>query len=777
MIIRKISGIPVSAADKMIKNGSMKDPYYRINEYEAADMLNRQVNVFSFETRISKELLECRHVVLQASGVDTVSEVFLNDTEVLRTSDMFRTYEAEVKDILHEGSNSLRFEIAPPRRVMQEAEPSTPDREIHYVPCGCERGNQYIRKAHSMSGWDWGIDLPDSGIYGDVLIMGYDSRIEDVHITQQHRDGKVKLGIAIKVTDGDEERAIISVEDPDGRVIFGGYGNCSAVIDEPKLWWPNNLGEQPLYRVRLKYGNEEKTYRTGLRTLTVSREITSTGREFCFEVNGVKFFAMGADYIPDDAIYTRITDEKLKLMVKTAHDSNFNMLRVWGGGYYPRDSFYDYCDEYGIVVWQDFMFACNVYDLSESFEKDVRAEAADNVIRLRHHASLGLWCGNNEMESAWAHWEGYCDHSDALKNDYLKLFEKILPAVVKEFDGEHFYWPSSPSSGGNFVNPDDENDGDTHYWAVWHGERPFSDYLKHEFNFCSEFGFQSFPSMKTVRAYAEAGDMNIFSRVMESHQKNDAANGKMLYYIAQNFRLPKDFENIVYVTQVLQALAVKAGVEHFRRHRGKCMGSLYWQLNDNWPVASWSSVDYFGRWKALQYAAARFYAPVAGSLYTDGGKAYAWLTNETPEKTGVKVSVRIKDFDFKVRSESEAELEVGAFCSAELLCLDAPVSYSTFIEAVFDYQDGHRSVETALTVPYKHAELKKASVRTRQDDGKIMISSDTYTPFVFLDFADGDAVFDNNCFDITDDRENVISYRIVSGKCSELMVKSLEDTY
>lgn len=777
MIVKKLSNGPSSVAQRMLRDGTMPDPFYRINEYADADMLNAQENVFEFAGEVSREMLEKKHVILQASGIDTVADVKVNGVTVLHASDMFRTYETDVKGMLHEGGNTVRFEITPPRKIMRETKPSTPDREIHFVAAGCERGSQYIRKAHSMAGWDWGIDLPDSGIYGDVLIIAYDSRIEDVHIRQEHIGGKVIIKTDVCVTDGDTGNVAVSVYAPDGKKLHEGAASQPVTIEKPELWWPNNLGSQPLYRVTLKYGDEEKEYNIGLRTLTVSRAENETGREFCFAVNGVKFFAMGADYIPDDAIYPRITDEKLECMVRTAHDSNFNMLRIWGGGYYPRDSFYDCCDRYGIVVWQDFMFACNVYDLTAGMETDIRNEAIDNIRRLRHHASLGLWCGNNEMESAWDHWGGYCDHSETLKSDYLKIFEEILPDAVRKYDGDHFYWPSSPSSGGHFDRPDDENDGDTHYWAVWHGELPFSDYLKHRFNFCSEFGFQSFPSMKTVRTYAREDDMNIFSRVMESHQKNDAANGKMLYYISQNFKLPEGFENIVYVTQILQAMAIKAGVEHFRRNRGKCMGALYWQLNDNWPVASWSSIDYFGRWKALQYAAVSFFAPVAGSLFVDGGIAHAYAANEIFSDIEVKVSLCIRKLDFTVVSSTETVKSIRAFSSAEIARIDAPVSYDSFIEAVFEYPDGHRTTETALTVPFKHLELKKPDIRVTMADGSVKVSSDTYTPFVYLDFDDGDAIFAKNYFDITDDRPVDISYHIISGKCSKIRVKSLEETY
>lgn len=272
----------------------------------------------------------------------------------------------------------------------------------------------------------------------------------------------------------------------------------------------------------------------------------------------------------------------------------------------------------GLIVWQDLMFACNVYDLTEEFEDNITKEITENVKRLRHHASLGLWCGNNEMESAWDHWPEVQSESKYLRADYIKMFEYVIPKAVRAADSETFFWQSSPSSGGCFDDPDDENRGDCHYWDVWHGQKPFTDYQKHYFRFCSEFGFQSFPCLKTVESFTEEKDRNIFSRVMENHQKNPAANGKILYYLSENFRYPENFRKLLYVSQILQGMAMKYGVDHWRRHRGRCMGTLYWQINDNWPVASWASIDYFGRWKALHYMAKKI-------LWATGGEyVHGW---------------------------------------------------------------------------------------------------------------------------------------------------------
>jgi beta-mannosidase len=390
--------------------------------------------------------------------------------------------------------------------------------------------------------------------------------------------------------------------------------------------------------------------------MTISQEKDEWGSEFAFMVNGIKIFAKGADYIPEDLIYSRITGERIEYLLDSCVRANFNCIRVWGGGYYPSDTFYEICDRLGLIVWQDLMYACNVYDLTREFEENIIEETRDNVKRIRHHASLGLWCGNNELEAAWCEWAVFKDHSAQLRADYIKQFEYILPKAVEESDHSTFFWPSSPSSGGCFDNPVDENRGDTHYWDVWHGLKPFEDYRNHYFRFCSEFGFQSFPSIKTVHTFTEEEDRNIFSRVMESHQKNGAANGKMLYYLSENFLYPKDFESLLYVTQVLQGMAIKFGVEHWRRHRGRCMGAVYWQLNDDWPVASWASIDYFGRWKALHYMAKNFFAPVAGSISRTENTIEAHIQNERMAAKNCKVVMTLKRMDFTVLSRIPLKL-------------------------------------------------------------------------------------------------------------------------
>ena len=408
----------------------------------------------------------------------------------------------------------------------------------------------------------------------------------------------------------------------------------------------------------------------GLRTVTVCTDADEWGNQFAFVVNGQKIFAMGANYIPEDNLLGHLSEERSERLIRDCARANFNCIRIWGGGYYPEDYVYDACDRYGILVWQDLMFACNVYDLNDEFEANILAETADNVKRIRHHACLGLWCGNNEMEWGWRDWGRLEGHRPKYKADYTKIFEMLLPRLVKQVDDQTYYWLSSPSSGGSFDDPNDFNRGDNHYWEVWHSNKPFTEYRDFYFRFCSEFGFQSFPGKKTLDSFSLPEDQNIFSEVMESHQKNGLANTKIFSYISGYYKYPKDMESIAYISQILQLKAIQYGVEHWRRNWGRCMGSIYWQLNDCWPVASWASIDYYGRWKALHYGAKRFYARFMATACEKeelSTEIDYYIHNESFEERKAVLRVRLIDRDFHTLYETEREITAAQNIFSEVM--------------------------------------------------------------------------------------------------------------
>ncbi|MDR0706513.1 MAG: glycoside hydrolase family 2 protein, partial [Treponema sp.] len=582
--------VPGSVYNDLLLNKKMDDPFWRDNEDAAFSLMEHDFE-YTSSFFIDSAILESEHIALRYNGLDSIADVYFNNVFLGQADNMHRVWEFDATPyVIKENAacNSVRILFHSPTTFAREAYAAIRTDGSS----DCLDGFPQVRKAHCMFGWDWAPRLPDAGIWRDIELLGVNkARIDGVYITQKHERGTVELAIDIAVKNiGDksgreagEEQLVYAVVivDPSGAEIFcerSSKNKRRAAIEHPQLWWPRAYGERPLYTVKVVLeanGAEIDSWerRIGLRTLMVRRERDVWGESFAFEVNGVRIFAMGADYIPEDSILSRVTAGRTRMLLEQCAAANFNLVRVWGGGYYPDDFFFDACDELGLIVWQDFMFARAVYNLTDAFEETITAEFIDNIKRIRHHASLGLWCGNNEMEGFLEsdHWVS----DPKQKADYIKLFEYILPKVLRKYDPNSFYWPSSPSSGGSFDNPHDPSRGDAYYWDVWHGGKPFSDCRNYFFRFVSEFGFQSFPCLKTVEAFTAPEDRNIFSYIMERHQRNASANGKIMRYLSQMFLYPTDFDALLYASQLLQAEAVKYGVEHFRRNRGRCMGAVY----------------------------------------------------------------------------------------------------------------------------------------------------------------------------------------------------------
>ena len=480
-----------------------------------------------------------------------------------------------------------------------------------------------------------------------------------------------------------------------------------------------------------------------------------------------------------------MTKERTRKLLEDAVLANHNCIRVWGGGYYPDDWFYDACDELGLIVWQDFMFACASYELDEAFERNIRAEIRDNVRRLRHHACLGLWCGNNEMETQTL--DGAWQPSEKQKCDYIKLFEYIIPQVLKEEDPAAFYWPSSPSSGGNYDNPWDEDRGDTHYWDVWHGSKPFTEYRKFYFRYLSEFGFQSFPCLKTVETFTEPGDRNIFSRVMEMHQRNKAANGKILNYLSATYFYPAGFDELIYASQLLQADAIRYGIEHFRRHRGRCMGTVVWQLNDIWPVASWAGIDYYGRWKALHYAEKRAFAPLMISCEETGElserpycidepapiekAAKLHVANETMERVNGTVTWELRAPDSSILISGKEEISVEPLNGVWLEKLDFSEydELQIYLHCAFSVKSRTVSENFCLFTAPKHFAFCAPNLSYRKEGNALVISSDAYAKSVEIQGVDGDVKLSDNFFDMNAGEKRV---EILEGGAEQFMIRS-----
>lgn len=759
--------VPCSMYSVLLEHGKIEDPYYGINELELTKLSEKDC-VFETEFTADTKLLAHEYVELNFSGLDTICRIIVNGCVIDNVMNMHRAYSYDVKKYLICGTNTVRLEFSSPIQYFNKMQ------NVHYILNNRDvlDGATHLRKSFCMSGWDWGPRLPDMGIWKKVSVNGYDTdKIEDVLISQKHTGGKVTLDITVTTRRNSDSDIYVSVA---GQEVKLQDGKCSIEIENPRLWWVRGFGEQYLYDFTTRIEKDGKTIderlqKIGLRTLTVSAPMDEIGREFCFVINGVKIFAMGANYIPQDCFLSRITPERTRALLNQAVDANFNCIRVWGGGYYPEDEFYDICDELGLMVWQDFMFACTEIYLCDDSEREIRAEAEYNIKRLNAHASLALFCGNNEME------QYFCDNNNRARLAYLQVFERMLPDLCAKFSPDTFYWSSSPSSIGGFEDANNSLKGDQHYWKVWHSGFPFTDYRDHIFRFCSEYGFQSYPSVKTIETFCDKKDMNCFSRIMENHQKNRGGNKKILGYLADNYLYPNNFENLVYASQLLQADAVKYGVEHFRRLRGTCMGSIYWQFNDCWPVASWASVDYYGRYKPLHYAAKKFYAPVAMGLFLEKGILTVNISNETLNSFGGCIKASVCKNDFTVKESFKECVNVDSLASKDVFsfALKTDNLYDTYIAVeLFDENGNFIMRQVALDVPPKHFEWlnPKISFRTAvtDDSTEIFFKAENFAKGVFVEFKNFDAVLSDNCFDLTNREE----YRVtLSGIYSAQEIK------
>lgn len=842
--------VPGSVYQALLDNGRMEDPYYRDNELKALALMDRDYTYVT-KFRPSEELKDLEEVLLRFEGIDTVADIYLNDRLLDSVCNMHRTFEYSVKELLREGPNELKVVLHSPTRYIQEAYEkrfidgsSDAMRGFPYLrKAHCMFGWDWGPRLPDAGIWR-----------KVSLIGYNTARLDGVYITQEHVQGQVNLKLRVDVARLGEERilsfgrddkkmtelsCVIKVTGPDGKlyesestpvpekvyalkaksvpeklhepkaapVLEEGYvsGHCGKSsgrekafsgalnIPEPQLWWPAGYGEQPLYQVEVILEQDGMILDTwkkkiGLRTLTVHIEKDEYGETFAHEVNGVQIFAMGADYIPEDNILPRVTPERTRELLEQAKAAHFNCIRVWGGGYYPGDDFWDACDELGLIVWQDFMFACAVYDLTEEFEENITAEFIDNVKRIRHHASLALWCGNNEMESFVE--SGLWVSRQQERADYIKMYEYIIPKVLKEHDPGTFYWPSSPSSGGSFDYPNDPNRGDTHYWDVWHGNKPITEYRKFFFRYVSEFGFQSFPLSKTVETFTEPEDRNIFSYVMEKHQRNSAANGKIMNYMEQTYLYPLSFDGILYASQLLQAEALRYGVEHFRRNRGRCMGTIIWQLNDCWPVASWAAIDYCGRWKAAQYFAKRFFAPVLLSCEEEGiltqdtnpnAQPYEVkksirlnVSNETMQERRLQVEWNLRNNRGDILRGGSTEVTVPALSAVWLAkedCMDAEL-YENYVSYECREAEQPLSAGTVLFCPPKHFCFADPELTVQVEGDELVITAKAYAKSVEIQNQNQDLLLEDNYFDMNGGSRRV---KILKGKPEGLTVKSVYD--
>lgn len=783
-----------------MRAGIIEDPFYGDNEFRVS-WVHENDWEYSREFKVDEKLFDTDRIYLECDGLDTLADVILNGHILGHVDNMYIQHRFDVTGKLLPTENHIRIRFKSP---VNHTKPLVA-KEPLMSPGDSIPGSIYTRKSPSQWGWDWGPQIPTSGIWRSIRLASYRTgRIDDVRIRQNHRSsGQVTLSIEVAIEKYKRTSTSVTIKltHPDGKIeeheikSVSSTGKCSINIAKPKLWWPNGYGDHPLYKIEavLKSGDQELhsfIRQIGLRTIKVDQRKDDYGRAFTFIVNDVPIFAKGADWIPADQFPARISDQHYHHLVWSTAKANMNMLRIWGGGYYEDERFYDLCDRYGILIWHDFMFSCAHYPADKAYLENCRKDAEYNVVRLRNRACLALWCGNNEME--WFLYNGIGgERNEQWRKQYSKIFHDLLPSICSRLDPDTFYWPSSPSNGMQkpFEDPNGQIAGDGHYWGVWHGREPFTSYRKLYYRFMSEFGFESMPSIETVKTFCPSEHLNMTSHIMECHQKNRAGNGLILYYMAQTFRFPKNFEMMCYVSQLLQAEAMRYGVEHWRRNRGRCMGTLYWQLNDCWPVSSWASIDYFGRWKALQYVAKRFYSPILLSVAEEGKTAEIHVSNDTTKPAKIEVRWALEKFDGTVLRRSKIKTKIEGEKNKLLASLDFAdelegdmIRQAVLVTELLVNGKPAGSSVTSFIAP-KHLELPpaKVNVEVKSDDigPYLEVRSDVMARWVCLSVPKKDVVFSDNCFDLPAGRTVIVrpESEIEESTLAKTKVYSLRDSY
>lgn len=788
--------LPGSTYLDYIANG-MADPFWGENETQANELARHDYR-YSRVFCLSGEMLAKKHLELVADGLDTLCTIRVNGKIAGKTDNINRVWRIDVKDLCAAGNNSIDIDFANPYAEIEKRQNADP------LPGGTPiPGVGHLRKPPCHFGWDWGPKLPPAGVARSIGLEAYDLRAEDLLIRQQHKDGGVTLTVTARLSDTAGEIAgSLKLTGPDGTksvyaaVSEGGVLRWEILINNPRLWWCNGLGGQPLYQIDIDVtqngGKVESLHRQiGLRTIALDTSPDRYGNQFRFIVNGVPIFVKGANWIPPDSFITRADRATMFFYAEAAKRANMNMLRVWGGGMFENEDFYDACDANGILVWQDFIFACNAYPLyDESYLENVHAEVTDNVRRLRHRASLALWCGNNENEVYKIFWK----KGSPVRESNPAFYHITLRRWVAELDDATPYWPGSPSSGSSDRRLGDmkpgQTCGDTHLWHIWHGMRKIEDFRKFPTRFCSEYGMESMPSMHTIRSFTNEKSPGLFDPVMVLHQKCASGNEKMLYYLLAKYRNPEKFEDFVYLSQIVQANTVRFATDCWRRNIGRQNGAIFWQLNDCWPVASWAGIDYRKQLKAVVYQSRHFNKPLCLSNDYFGDRAEIYVTNEYPKDFSGKIEWVLRDFDGNGISGGDQALTVSSVSSKRAVIL----RFSDILkgrkknEAVLEVRlmenGGTKDRKFWLLVPDKNAALPKANVTfecsAENGAATVKLSSKTFARYVCVEAEGVTKPWSDNYFDIPAGESVVLTAELPEGMTAEqlqslIKIKTLTD--
>ncbi len=783
--------IPGTIHTDLFQNQLIPDSFFGANEKKLQWIEDEN---WEYETHfiLSETEFKNQNIDLEFEGLDTYAKIFLNGKEVLEADNMFRKWTISAKKYLKKGKNHLKIVFySAVQKGKEEA------KKLSYtLP---EKERVFVRKAQYQFGWDWAPRFVTAGIWKPVHLKFWNSaKIENIKFSQIElneslaelefifdvkvkKKGKYVLLIYNDVTGKTDElfvnlnKGITSIKNP-------------YKIDSPKLWWCNGLGKPNVYNFSIELHQKEqlldkKKLNIGLRTIELIQEVDKFGKSFYFKLNGVPVFIKGANYVPQHSFLPNISKVDMFELVQQAKKSNMNMLRVWGGGVYGDNAFYDACDANGILVWQDFMFACSMYPGDKKFVENVKQEVIDNVTRLQNHPSIALWCGNNENDEGWHNWgwqkQFNYSKADSTKiwNDYKKVFHEMIPKALDSLlpKNENRYWSSSPSKG--WGRKESLMQGDVHYWGIWWGKEPFEKYEEKVGRFVSEYGFQGMPNLETLQKVIVKEDLNFTSEASKNHQKHPTGYETINEYMERDYLLPKNFEDYLYVSQLLQARGMKIAIEAHRKNKPYCMGTLYWQFNDCWPVTSWSSIDFYGNWKAVQYQVKRSFENVL--LYVQkGNETYRFhiINDERQDYEGVmKAEIRNFKGDLLWNSEITCKVEEDSFIAplylpmANLRGIDTESAYLTL---EFSSKGKFWKTNYFFEKP-KDLKLTKPNIQIKTiDEVTLEISTDVLAKDVFLTSENG-VFFEDNFFDLLPNEKRIIKH---SKSLENYKIKSLFDT-
>jgi beta-mannosidase len=805
----KAAIVPGNVHQDLLKYNLIKDPFFGLNEFDVQWIENEDWEYRTTFTA-SEEVLGHSNAALYFKGLDTYADIYLNDSLILSADNMFRSWEVNCKNLLKQGNNSLRIVFKSPVRIGQEKL----DKVGFLIPVQNEqapKGKQTstcTRKAAYHYGWDWGPRLVTSGIWQPVYLKAWSgAKVSDVFLQQTSLTADKAEYIA--------KTEVLADQDMDAQIVISVDGNklkeekvslkkgnnnldINLSIDKPELWWSAGLGKQKLYKIKtaLVLGGKEigaKESKLGIRTLKIIQKPDSIGKSFYVELNGIPVFMKGADYIPGDNLINRVDSAKYNRVINETLEANMNVLRVWGGAVYETDYFYDLCAEKGIILYQDFMFACSMYLGDEATAANIKMEAEEQVKRLRNYPNIMLWAGNNEILNGWHEWKfqerfGYNDQQkDTLWKYYTRIFYEVLPEAVKKYDPEKLYWSCSPQSAhGELQNP---LSGDMHSWAVWFGEKPFVSFEDQPARFISEYGFQSYPCMNTLRKIARPEDLRYESEVLHKRQRSPmewlgpGENGNLMIdrYLKKEFRNPKNFESYVYVTQLLHAQCIKTAAEAHRRNMPYTMGSMYWQINDCWPAITWSTVDYYGNWKAPHYQARDSYKEVIVSFSQKNDSIKVYAVSDRLQKAKAEVRINVYDFNgSKVYSETKA-VDIPSNSSAVYFggilkdMLKGRKKEDVYIKAELYEGEKLLSESRRFLVPMKSLNLPVSKIETNivknGDDYSVEVKNDKFAKNVYISFEDFDANLSDNFFDLEAGSKKTVTFKGAGLTADELSKK------